>query len=362
MTSSTPRGAWSSTNLALAALAIASVAASLWLSLQPDRLSDLHLVAEWCAAWLRGAHLYGASSNVDYPPWAIVLLSPLGLLNREYAFPALWITFNVLLLVAVARLLAVRGDRRTFLLLLMAGAMRTLNQFSLLSFALALAGARARGPLAPILLGLSLFKPQIGGVVWLAVLFERRWRLALTSLAVPFTLLLVYAIVVRVSPLALPADYARVIATHYGAHFIGQTEITPWLRAWLPSLPGFAAALLVAIVCAAPAFLRNRTRTRTSEPGTPEPGTLAILGLCSLLSLRHLSYDFILLLPLVAMLRGPAQIVLALVITFDPAGVSRELGSTPVLAWPANHADRLLALGLWAWMSARIWMTQDDNE
>jgi len=79
----------------------------------------------------------------------------------------LWVAGNLACLVYVARALtrrlAMTGDRddlsanELMFLLMAAGAMRTLNQFSLLALALAVAGPRRRCTPRPLWLGLGRF-------------------------------------------------------------------------------------------------------------------------------------------------------------------------------------------------------------
>lgn len=342
----TPRDASFSTNLA-AALAAVSGGVAIWLSLQPHRLSDLYRLVGWCGTWVRGAHLYGPAADVDYPPWAIVLLSPLSL-TPAAVLPVLWVAGNLACLVYVARALtrrlAMAGDRddlsanELMFLLMAAGAMRTLNQFSLLSLALAVAGTRSAGTLRPLWLGLSLFKPQIGGVLWAYAVWQREWRLAGTALLVPVALTVVYAAHAGVPLSSVPIHYAQSIALQYGGWFTGQTEITPWIHALLPGVPVAVLALAVAAVVFAP--------LSGSRP-------LLGLALASLLSVRHLSYDLILLLPWVAGLSRRAVWTLMPCFLLDPSALIRLVSPD---SWLAMHADRAFVCAGWlaaVWVSAR---------
>jgi hypothetical protein len=351
----TPRDASFSTNLA-AALAAISGGLAIWLSLQPERLSDLFRLVEWCGMWARGTHVYGPASDVDYPPWAIVLLSPLSLAPTAI-LPVLWVAANLACLVYVARALtrrlAMSGDRddlsanELMFLLMAAGAMRTLNQFSLLSLALAVAGTRSAGTLRPLWLGLSLFKPQIGGVLWVYAVWQREWRLAGTALIVPVVLTGVYAAHAGVSLPSVPLEYAQSIALQYGGWFTGQTEITPWVRAVVPGVPAAVLALALAAVVFAP--------LSASRP-------LLGLALASLLSVRHLSYDLILLLPWVAGLSR--RVVWALVPCFllDPSALVRLIRPD---SWLALHADRAFLFLGWmvaVWLSTRRHVSTGQEE
>ena len=74
------------------AWAVVAVAAGLNLAVgvalalrQPARASDLLEIYDWCRSWLFGRHdLYaGPYAVTDYPPNAIVMLSPLALLPQR---------------------------------------------------------------------------------------------------------------------------------------------------------------------------------------------------------------------------------------------------------------------------------------
>lgn len=340
----TPRGDWFSTKAA-ALLAAVSGGVAIWLSLRPERLADLYRLIGWTSRWLSGDSLYSGDSDVDYPPWAIVVLSPLSLVPSSIVAP-LWVACNVALLIFVARTLSRQTSLLTpsddasrvalMFLLIAAGAMRTLNQFTLLSLALAVAGSSGDTRLRPVWLGLSLFKPQIGGVFWLHAVWKRQWRVAAVAAVVPLLLSIVYAWRAGVAPSSLPGDYARALAVQYGDALTGQTELTIWLQGLLPGVPGAMLAVGVALVIFA--------TLAATQP-------LLGLSLASLLSVRHLSYDLVLLLPWLS--GQPRRVVwgIALLMVADPsalAGVWRADG------WFTLHADRLvLMLG---WMGA-IWWT-----
>src|SRR6185295_13456853 len=136
---------WIRAGLALLAVAAAvNMAAGVALALRdPRRASDLWTMVEWCRAWLiEGRSLYsGADAFTDYPPNAIVLLSPLALFPQRWVVP-MW-TAGALLLTPVLPWLVMRcaapAQRRLLaltvptLFYLCWAAPRTLLQFSLLS-------------------------------------------------------------------------------------------------------------------------------------------------------------------------------------------------------------------------------------
>src|SRR4051812_45059148 len=77
----------------LAAAACVNIAAGVTLALRdPHRAADLWTMVDWCRAWLAdGSSLYtAADASTDYPPNAILTLSPLALVPHRYIGP-LWI-------------------------------------------------------------------------------------------------------------------------------------------------------------------------------------------------------------------------------------------------------------------------------
>ncbi len=328
----TPRAVSSSTKAA-AALAAVSVCVAIWFSLQPRRIGDLWRVTGWASQWLGGSSLYGPDSDVDYPPWAIVTLSPLAMVPASM-LPVLWIVCNLAALVFVARRLS-RDRADVFFLLIAAGTVRTLNQFSLVTLAFAVAGTTSVGRLSPLWLGLSLMKPQVGAVFWLHALWQRQWKLAAAACAVPLVLAGVFAMHAHVSILSLPQSYAQSIALQYGAPFWGQTEITTWLRELWPALSAVVLTVVVAAVVFAP-LARRQTHLG--------------LTLASLLALRHLSYDLILLLPCLATTSGVVLWIGTGFLMADPSAIARVLAPG---SWLAFHADRITLVLLWVTIVTR---------
>ena len=195
---------------ALGVLAATNLAAGVVLSVRPERAVDFHMVVGWAADWLHGTSPFAAPDRfADYPPWAVVLLSPLAMLPRG-AQLAVWILINLCALGALSMTLVRRVEASPptqlvlALLLVATASARTLNQFSLASYALAVAGAlsssNVRGAAA---LGLALIKPQIAGVAWVWLVLSRQWGRAVTALAVPAGLMLVFAARVHQHPTAV---------------------------------------------------------------------------------------------------------------------------------------------------------------
>lgn len=346
-----------------------SLAAGAWLSLDPARLADFALVMAWVRDWRDGVTPFTPEIGADYPPWALVTLVPLAWIPEAPRAP-LWIAANLALVVYIARALTREvpaPDTRAWLVpaLLCVASVRTLGQFSLLSFALALAGAATRSPVAGGLwLGLALMKPQVGGVIWLAHACLRDWRRVAVAAAVPIILTLGCAWGLGQSPLRVLQEYAGVLnSTHGGSSpFLGHTE----LEAWFWHLSGAGTSLPAAAALAAVMLAPGIVATIRQRPPAPA-GVLEWYGFCgvvSLLATRHLSYDLILLLPLVvswvawpARRRGAAGLaLLSWLILYPPAWWRRvfaPLGAPDAFA-VVTELDRAICLALWVVMAVRL--------
>jgi hypothetical protein len=221
-------GGWCRRVLARAAIWLL-LAAVLWYAWRGpvaawSGFSDFALVYGQARVWAQGGDPYDhptllaamAAAGVDapasfdrerwpaiYPPTMHPLMAPLALLPWVVA-KAIWLVLNVaatLLVIALSVRLA--GLRGTAAVLFAAGALAfapllsgiAKGQLALVSLVLALdawsmarqrEGASGRGGwLAGVLLGLGMaLKPQIAGVVWLALVWRGRWRAALTGAAV----------------------------------------------------------------------------------------------------------------------------------------------------------------------------------
>src|SRR2546430_5819553 len=142
---------------------------------QPSAHADLRTLHDWCRRWLiEGGCLYSApNSATDYPPHAIVFLSPIALLPFEQLVPvcaALTLALTPLLAYFVVRSMSPRtrlsAAAMPVLLFLCWGGVRTLLQFSRFSLTLAFAAAvfaDSRAVPSGICLGIALAKPHIAG-------------------------------------------------------------------------------------------------------------------------------------------------------------------------------------------------------
>lgn len=350
----------------------AAVAITSW----PERQVDLDTIQRWGGNWLlRGDDIYATDWDYpDYPPHAIALLSPLGMLSLAWAVQA-WSVINLALLL-VAPYLALRHLRRDLsaseaalpmLMFLCWSGSRTLLQFSLLALTFGLASVvlADRRPLwSGVFLGLALMKPQIAAPFLVWAVLARRW----TSVAMAFGVVVagfgVYCARATAHPIDVIVNYASSLQHLYTgqALMLGLAQLRPAFKivASAPSavdaMSLAAAALLLGVMCAV-AWTERRLDDRITLAAPP------MVALWSLLTFYHLTYGFLILLPLAARLLY-AEITgtrafrrrlfwsLQLGLMFDVPGWSSRLA--PLLSIPGwvdvllGHFDRALMLALYA--------------
>jgi hypothetical protein len=345
-------------------VAAASLTFGVWKSLQPESRVDFQRVVAWSAQLKDGTSPYVGESETDYPPWALVTVSPLNAIPAAAQAPV-WIAFNVLLACGIAVLLTrvVSTPHPLLLPLLLATSpFRVLGQFSIVSFALALTGARHPSPVTGgVLLGLGLMKPQVGGAILLAHVFMRDWTRVGVALCVPLVLTMVAGVLTSTSPIQLLGDYVRVLDVVHGVEvgLPGHTDLKGWVAPIVPAvttLPG--AAVLAAILLAPLALVAWRRRGSWTLDRQLE--LYALCGVVSLLTTRHLSYDLLLLLPVVVAWRHgprlPWLVTTALLIVQVPGWWRRVFGP---MGWPAElgvvlELDRVLCVALFGLLSWRL--------
>lgn len=362
-----------------ALLALLNLSAGVVVSTWPERRSDLATVQRWGHSWLvDGVDVYQVHDDYpDYPPHAIVALSPLGLMSLE---AGAWIWTGVNLALAVLAVYLVVRVRRPcdelsrlvvpMLILLCWGGFRALLQFSLLALVLALAAMRSpdRHPRwSGVCLGLALIKPQIAAPFLLWALFTRRFRLVAISLSVIAAGFLVYCLRVGASPLTVPARYVAILRELYvgDAIMVGLAQVRPLLALASSDVTlidvASVAIAIVLLVVACLLCLREARQGREVMYGAP-----ALAAVWSLLTFYHLTYGFILLLPTATLLLWPDRSaqpspsrmfwLLQLWVMFDPRTVWRYaapwLPASPALDALSLHADRVLMLVLFAAVGA----------
>jgi hypothetical protein len=358
-------------------LAALNLSAGAVIATWPERQADLETMTRWGRDWLvLGLNVYGPVEDdpVDYPPHAIVALSLLALVPDGWRIPV-WAGFNLLLAI-VAPYLALRAVHPTLtrmgaalpvLMLLCWGGFRALLQLSLLALVfglLAMVLADRRPRLSGWCLGMALMKPQMSAPIFLWALFTRRFQIAGWSIAVVvlgFTLVCARA---GVAPVTVVRTYVQTLTEFYTgeAIMIGLAQLRPLFALAVRSpvlidfFSGVAALSLLVLVCVF--GVRERRSNRAvlySAPG--------LAGIWSLLTFYHLTYGFILLLPLAALLllddssttfslRRRIFWLMQIALMFDVPGLWWRFGSltgaSATVSQLTIHVDRLVMLGLFA--------------
>ena len=363
-----------------AALAALNLVTGVVVSSQAQRLTDFESMHRWGRSWLVGGEsLYRLPEwPVDYPPNAIVLLSPLGLLSLDGA-QAAWLMLNAACAV-LAPYLAARFFRPydpfrvillPILMFLCWGGARTLMQFSLAALTLSMAALmlveRSRIG-AGVSLGLAMLKPQVAVPVFLWSVFARRWRVALGAVVTVVALFAVFCIRSSSSPLSLVGRYAGILAMFYTGDAIltGLSNLRPLISqitgasSETDAIAASIALGLLAAICMF-GFQEGRFRSRALYAAPP------LVACWSLLTFYHLTYGFIILLPVMMLLalndtehtrlRKGLFWLLQLAMMFDIPGLSRRAGlmDTPLYTNVLWHADRALVVVLFVGLVVLAW-------
>jgi hypothetical protein len=363
-----------------ASLAALNLAAGFVVSSQPDRLHDLASMQRWGRDWLVGAEniYWPTESAVDYPPNAIVLLSPLGLMPLGVAHP-IWMLLNVAMAI-LAPYLAGRFFRPhdpfrvivlPMLMFLCWGGVRTLTQFSLvaLTFSMAALMVADRNRLAGgVWLGVAMMKPQVAVPVFLWSLFTRRWALAAMSLVTAGGLYAVFCYWSQGDPLFVLGRFGAILARHHTGDAIlaGLSEFRPLIEqlvsdsSEVDAIAGSIGLGLLAGISVA-GIQEGGVGKRVLYASPP------LVACWSLMTFYHLTYGFLILLPVMMLLAlndtEPSRLrkglfwLLQLGMMFDIPGLSRRLGlaGTPLYANVLSHADRVLMLTLFIGLVVLAW-------
>jgi hypothetical protein len=271
---------------------------------QPDRADDLWTVYNWSREWLyQGTHLYASDASPDYPPnaivtYALLAMIPTPLVVTVWAMTTLVLT--PLLPYAVMRsvLPRVRVSETVLPTVLFAcwGGVRTVLQFSQLSFLLAFASLSMpeHWIVGGVCLGLALAKPHIAGPIALWAVCARRIGTTLIAATVVVIEYGAYCLRARVTPLEPITGWTRALRETYSGPdaLNGYTSLRPWAIAAIgDQTTGDAvwisvALIVLIVVCLA--AVRDRTNT-LAIPG--------LLCLWSLLTIYHNLNNLILMLP-----------------------------------------------------------------
>ena len=274
------------------------------------------MMMQWGRYWLVDrANVYapGPWGNVDYPPHAIVVLSPLGLLSFDQAHPV-WMGLNIVMAVLApyfaARFFQPHVPFRVIvlpiLLFLCWGGTRTVTQFSLISLMfsmLAMLVAIQRPIAGGVWLGLALMKPQVAIPVFLWSVFTRRWSVALTSVAVVGVLTAVFCLWSGTNPLSIPHAYLQTLASYHTGEALlqGISEFRPLVIQvtgdvlHADGIVGAIAMVLMAGILVV-GVQEGAVRARVLYAAPP------LVACWSLMTFYHLTYGFVILLPVLMLL------------------------------------------------------------
>ena len=371
----------------LGALALLNLSAGVIVSSQSHRLYDLESMMRWGRYWLvEGVNVYepGVWGSVDYPPNAVVLLSPLGLLSLEVAHPV-WLLLNLGMAVLApyfaARFMRPHDPFRVIvlpvLLFLCWGGVRTLTQFTLIALTcsmVAMVTAVFRPVAGGLWLGLAMLKPQVAVPVFLWTVFTRRWTVAVISLAVVGGLIGVFCLRSHAPPASVATRYMETLAVHHTGEAIlaGISELRPLIRQVvgdLSEVDAIAISIALGLIggISVAGFQEGGSRKRVLYTAPP------LVACWSLMTFYHLTYGFVILLPVLMLLvlndarRSTLRMslfwLLQLGMMFDIPGLSRRAGlaGTPLFANVLAHADRALMLTLFVGLVVLAWREAPDT-
>jgi len=377
------------------ALGTVNVLAGVVIALRPTQSFDVDIVTAWCRDWLiNGVNPYpGVEFRTNYPPYALVALSPLALLPHGL-LKGTWAILSGGLGVAAGWLglqTAKSARRGVSAIRLSIGCFLAweslriglgLGQFTLLALASGLAAVVYRGTIGRgILLGLAMIKPQVGAAFLLWAILEGASASLLVAGASLVAGTLLFAARLAESPLQVVTLYAKVLGRELsGSDFRqGTLELRPLIRD-LIGQPAVADTVHVAVVAGALILLIAVSR-RMSLAGR----TLFLLPLTclwTLMSVYHATYDLVLLWPAAVATAvwlddpRPQPIALATLaavegaLLIDIPGLWWKLnGRPPVILHESavgiaiHHFDRLLVLGIFVALVtvALRWQPADDR-
>ena len=341
----------------------------------PSRASDLLTLYGWCRAWaLAGAALYpDPNGSTDYPPNAIVVLSPLSILS----WPIYFVTCLLIGLVAtlLLPLLVARCTGRrsvivwSTLLFLSWASARTLLQLSTPMMALMFAAVSLveRKPVASgLLLGLALAKPQFAAPVAVWMLLASHVRALVIAALVVVAGWIAFDAHAHVGLWTLLTSYWNVLVSLYSGNegFIGRTSVRAWTLAlaggsrWGDVLWLTAAAVLVIVPC--------RVAVVESRTGGSSLAALSLFCLWSLLVFYHDSSHLTMMLPAFVFLlaaedspslrqRWSFLVFLQIFLMYDVPNRlgARHLNNPALTAFTLNF-DRLLVMATFVYV-AIVW-------
>ena len=164
---------------------------------------------------------------------------------------------------------------------------------------------RSRRPIAGgVWLGLAMMKPQVAVPVFLWSVFTRRWSCR-AHVALPWSAALIAVFCLRADahPLWVAARYAEILAVHHTGEAIlaGISELRPLIHqlvtdvSEVDAIASSIALGLLAGICVA-GFQEGAVRKRVLYAAPP------LVACWSLMTFYHLTYGFVILLPVMMLL------------------------------------------------------------
>jgi len=375
-------------------MAVLNLSAGLVITTWPERRLDLEKMGRWGRHWLvEGSNIYATSEDEhDYPPHAVIALSPLSLLP-EAAAVRLWASINLALAV-LASYLAVRIVRPKaawgtialpVLMFLCWGGFRTLLQFSLVTLVfglLAMSLADRRPWMSGVCMGLALMKPQMAAPFFLWALFTRRLRIAGVGAIVVIAGVLLFCLRAGANPIAVVQQYADTLPMHYRADqdliMVGLAQLRPLIALAIPD-PGIVNAAAVAIAVGLLACIGLLGFSEGKRPGVLMISAPPLVAVWSLLTFYHLTYGFVLLLPVATLLlfendprtrafRRAVFWTLQLALMVDVPGMWPRFESALLPSRGAHlpgmtaHADRVLMAAMFVCLLALAFRRRDRDK
>lgn len=268
---------------------------------------DIRYFQEAGEAWAKGIYHFGEGPISEYPPFTLVLFTPLSWVPFHFLRIS-WLALN-LMAASLILLLVIQyfGKDWPFkarfylcaLFLSWAPLRVTLRngQLSLIITALILlalvAERRGRKFLAGILLGFSLCKYTLSFPFFIYYLWRREWKMLGSSLLVPVVFTEIYALCLKMSLMETVTEYGKsVVRAHLSSHtvFVGTTEIKPLIFDLTRGKESLTAILTVALAIVGLSVMAVVFARRPKS----ENIHVAILALFSLWSVYHKTYDSVL--------------------------------------------------------------------
>lgn len=229
------------------ALALACIVAGILTADDATRSEAYFDVRHWLSVWRTGANVYELKLAVDYPPHALVYLSPLlwfpehygevwfAIVNSVICVGAAW--FLVSLTSGYAGVALSRAERLAYVLMLIAWSPTRVciwngqtTPLVILCCCVSLCLATRYPIAAALALAVGMSKPHIAIGFVLFAAFLRLWRLIAISAATAVSTAVLYAVTVSRSPVVVLREYLNTLLDVYGGpQFLrGEVDIRPF--------------------------------------------------------------------------------------------------------------------------------------